>query len=184
MSAIVKFIKRETVLCIAFAAALISMIFVPPNADYLGYVDWSTLGLLFCLMAAVQGFGSIGRIPEAVRSAYAAIPEYPDARSGSVADVLFPRHAGDQRRFADNTCSADDNTVPMPPGGYDPHGGPGNRRCQPRLHDHADGESAESVHLFPLSDAPRGILPYHATSDSDKPCDHRAVGAAYPIAGT
>lgn len=60
MSAIVKFIKRETVLCIAFAAALISMIFVPPNADYLGYVDWSTLGLLFCLMAAVQGFGSIG----------------------------------------------------------------------------------------------------------------------------
>ena len=56
MSAIVKFIKRETVLCIAFAAALISMIFVPPNADYLGYVDWSTLGLLFCLMAAVQGW--------------------------------------------------------------------------------------------------------------------------------
>ena len=81
------------------------------------------------------------RIPEAVRSAYAAIPEYPDARSGSVADVFFPRHAGDQRRFADNTCSADDNTVPMPPGGYDPHGGPGNRRCQPRLHDYADGKS-------------------------------------------
>ena len=60
MNAIVKFIKKEAVLCIAFAAALISMIFVPPNADYLGYVDWSTLGLLFCLMAAVQGFGSIG----------------------------------------------------------------------------------------------------------------------------
>ncbi len=60
MTAIVKFIKKEAVLCIAFAAALISMIFVPPNADYLGYVDWSTLGLLFCLMTAVQGFGSIG----------------------------------------------------------------------------------------------------------------------------
>lgn len=60
MTAIVKFIKKEAVLCIAFAAALISMIFVPPNEDYLTYVDWSTLGLLFCLMAAVQGFGSIG----------------------------------------------------------------------------------------------------------------------------
>ena len=60
MTAIVKFIKKEALLCIAFAAALISMIFVPPNADYLGYVDWSTLGLLFCLMTAVQGFGSIG----------------------------------------------------------------------------------------------------------------------------
>lgn len=60
MTAIIKFIKKEAVLFIAFAAALISMIFVPPNADYLGYVDWSTLGLLFCLMAAVQGFGSVG----------------------------------------------------------------------------------------------------------------------------
>lgn len=60
MKKIIRFIKREAVLCIAFAAALISMIFVPPNEDYLGYVDWSTLGLLFCLMAAVQGFGSIG----------------------------------------------------------------------------------------------------------------------------
>lgn len=60
MSRISGFIKKETVLCIALAAALISMIFTPPDAGYLGYVDWSTLGLLFCLMAAVQGFGSIG----------------------------------------------------------------------------------------------------------------------------
>ena len=60
MDRISGFIKNETVLCIALAAALISMIFTPPDAGYLGYVDWSTLGLLFCLMAAVQGFGSIG----------------------------------------------------------------------------------------------------------------------------
>ncbi len=60
MKGLLKFIKKEAVLCISFAAALVSMIFVPPNENYLGYVDWSTLGLLFCLMAAVQGFGSIG----------------------------------------------------------------------------------------------------------------------------
>lgn len=60
MKAILGFIKREAVLCISFAAALISMIFVPPNAGYLGYVDWSTLGILFCLMAVVKGFDSIG----------------------------------------------------------------------------------------------------------------------------
>lgn len=60
MRRILNFVKKETVLVIALAAALISMIFTPPNAGYLGYVDWSTLGLLFCLMAAVQGFGSIG----------------------------------------------------------------------------------------------------------------------------
>ena len=60
MKALLIFIKKEAVLCIALGAALISMIFVPPNENYLGYVDWSTLGLLFCLMAAVQGFGSAG----------------------------------------------------------------------------------------------------------------------------
>lgn len=55
-----RFIKKETVLCISLCAALISMIFVPPCAGYLDYIDWSTLGLLFCLMATVQGFGSVG----------------------------------------------------------------------------------------------------------------------------
>lgn len=54
------FVRREAVLCISFAAALVSMIFVPPNEDYLGYVDWSTPGLLFCLMTAVQGFAGMG----------------------------------------------------------------------------------------------------------------------------
>lgn len=57
---IIKFIKREAVLCISLLAALISMIFVPPNAGYLGYIDWSVLGLLFCLMTAVQGFAGVG----------------------------------------------------------------------------------------------------------------------------
>lgn len=61
MSKVIKFVKKEAVLFISLAAALISMIFTPPNPEYLGYVDWSTLGLLFCLMAAVQGFGSMAR---------------------------------------------------------------------------------------------------------------------------
>ncbi len=57
---VLKFIKREAVLCISLVAALISMIFVPPNEGYLGYIDWSVLGLLFCLMTAVQGFARVG----------------------------------------------------------------------------------------------------------------------------
>lgn len=60
MKSMIGFIKREAVLCISLAAALISMIFIPPNEGYLDYVDWSTLGLLFCLMAVVKGFDSIG----------------------------------------------------------------------------------------------------------------------------
>ena len=57
---VLRFIKREAVLCISLLAALVSMIFVPPNEGYLGYIDWSVLGLLFCLMTAVQGFSGIG----------------------------------------------------------------------------------------------------------------------------
>ena len=57
---LIKFIRKEAVLCISLCAALISAIFVPPSAGYLDYIDWSTLGLLFCLMATVQGFGSVG----------------------------------------------------------------------------------------------------------------------------
>lgn len=53
-------IKSEVVLCIAGAAALISMLFVPPSADYLSYLDFRVLALLFCLMTVVAGAGEIG----------------------------------------------------------------------------------------------------------------------------
>ncbi len=53
-------IKSEAVLCIAGAAAVISMFFVPPSADYLSYLDLRVLALLFCLMAVVAGAGEIG----------------------------------------------------------------------------------------------------------------------------
>ncbi len=50
------FCKRESVLCIAAACALLSMLFVPPDAEYIGYFDFRVLCLLFCLMAVVVGF--------------------------------------------------------------------------------------------------------------------------------
>ncbi len=60
MTKIVKFIKNEVVLCIAFLLALLSMIITPPSAEYLNYVDYSVLAILFCLMVTVQGFGKTG----------------------------------------------------------------------------------------------------------------------------
>ena len=60
MKIILKFIKRETVLCIAFVLAALSMILTPPSAEYLSYIDFSVLGILFCLMVTVQGFGKTG----------------------------------------------------------------------------------------------------------------------------
>ena len=33
------FFKQETVLCAAFVLAAVSMLFVPPDKEYLGYID-------------------------------------------------------------------------------------------------------------------------------------------------
>lgn len=47
-------------MCIAFVLAAVSMFITPPSADYLGYIDYSVIAVLFCLMATVQGFGKTG----------------------------------------------------------------------------------------------------------------------------
>ncbi|MGN0169110.1 MAG: SLC13 family permease [Acetatifactor sp.] len=54
------FLKKETVLCIAALLAVISSFFIPPSAEYFGYIDFRVLALLFCLMLVVAGFQSIG----------------------------------------------------------------------------------------------------------------------------
>ena len=54
------FLRRETVLCVAVALAVISAFIVPPSAAYLGYIDWETLALLFSLMAVMKGYQQIG----------------------------------------------------------------------------------------------------------------------------
>ena len=54
------FIQKETVLCIAALCAIATMFLVPPDAEYLHYIDWRVLCLLLCLMAVVAGFKSLG----------------------------------------------------------------------------------------------------------------------------
>lgn len=60
MKKAVEFIRGNAVLAASFAAAFISMFFVPPSAAYLEYIDFSVIILLFCLMAAVAGLRSLG----------------------------------------------------------------------------------------------------------------------------
>lgn len=60
MDSVKGFIKGNAVLMISLAAAVISAFIVPPSAAYLGYVDWSVIILLFCLMAVVAGLRSLG----------------------------------------------------------------------------------------------------------------------------
>ena len=57
---VIAFVKREMVLCIAFVAAVISAIFIPPDMGYIDYIDTHVLVLLFCLMAVVAGVQKCG----------------------------------------------------------------------------------------------------------------------------
>lgn len=60
LSKLVKFFKKETVLCIAALLSVVSAFFVTPSAEYLEYIDWRVLALLLGLMLVVAGLQSIG----------------------------------------------------------------------------------------------------------------------------
>lgn len=47
--------KIDTVLCIAWILAIISAFFVYPSKEYLGYIDFRSLGILWGLMVIIQG---------------------------------------------------------------------------------------------------------------------------------
>ena len=60
MKKILYFIKKETVLSIAVVLAVISVFFVVPDREYISYIDFRTLAILFCLMSIVAGLRNIG----------------------------------------------------------------------------------------------------------------------------
>lgn len=60
MKNIVRFIKKETVLCISGVLAIVSCFIVPPSAAYSDYIDFRTLILLLCLMLVVAGIRQTG----------------------------------------------------------------------------------------------------------------------------
>ncbi len=53
MKAVKAFVKQNTVTCIAFLAAILTCIIVPPDRKYLEYFDLKTLSCLFCVLAVV-----------------------------------------------------------------------------------------------------------------------------------
>ncbi len=60
MKKTLEFIKSQSVLVIAFAAALVTIFIIPPDKNYSGYINRTVLIQLFCLMTSVSGFRSIG----------------------------------------------------------------------------------------------------------------------------
>ncbi|MBP5281167.1 MAG: citrate transporter [Lachnospiraceae bacterium] len=57
---IILIMKNEVVLVVAAILAIASSFLIHPDKEYLGYVDFRTLGLLFCLMAVMGGFQRLG----------------------------------------------------------------------------------------------------------------------------
>ncbi len=57
---IYSFIKKEAVLFISALCAVATCFLVPPDSEYIGYIDLRVLCLLFCLMAVVAGFQACG----------------------------------------------------------------------------------------------------------------------------
>ena len=53
VSAVRTFVRQNTVLAIALAAAFATSLAVPPDAEYLGYFDLRTLTCLFCTLACI-----------------------------------------------------------------------------------------------------------------------------------
>lgn len=57
---LISFMKKEAVFCAAFLCALISSFIVPPSKEYISYIDFDTLYILFALMAVVASLRSCG----------------------------------------------------------------------------------------------------------------------------
>lgn len=55
-----EFIAKETVFFVAAVCAFLTMFLVPPDVEYLHYIDFRVLCLLLCLMAVVAGLKAIG----------------------------------------------------------------------------------------------------------------------------
>ena len=56
---LIEFIKANTVMCIACAAALATTVVVPIDSAYAGYFDFKTLSCLFCVLAVVCALKNI-----------------------------------------------------------------------------------------------------------------------------
>ncbi|MBQ7968799.1 MAG: citrate transporter [Clostridia bacterium] len=59
MMAVMRFIKKNIVFCIAALAAVVTMFFVPLDAEYMTYFDWKTLVCLFLTLAVICALRNI-----------------------------------------------------------------------------------------------------------------------------
>ena len=56
---VTQFIKNNVVMVVAFIAAAVTSVIVPPDSEYLGYFDFKTLSCLYCVLAVVCALRNI-----------------------------------------------------------------------------------------------------------------------------
>ena len=82
-----EFIAKETVFFVAAVCAILTMFLVPPDLEYLHYIDFRVLCLLLCLMAVVGGFKSVGAFQTLT---YQMLSRVRNGRALSITLVLLP----------------------------------------------------------------------------------------------
>lgn len=84
---LIKFLRDEAVLCIAFVCAIVSIVLAGDLSSLPDYIDWRVLVLLFCLMASVAGLSESGVM---ARIAQSLVAGERSRRSVCLALVLLP----------------------------------------------------------------------------------------------
>ena len=56
MKKVLTFLKKELMLTVSVAAAVISLFITPPTMELFSYIDWRTLGTLFMMLTVLEAF--------------------------------------------------------------------------------------------------------------------------------
>lgn len=62
-----RFVRGHAVLLVSAACAFATMVAVPPDALYWAYIDWETIGCLFCVLAVANAFRLVGAFDRIAR---------------------------------------------------------------------------------------------------------------------
>ncbi len=146
-----RFLKQETVLSVAAVLAVLSMFFVPPDADYLGYIDLRALAILFSLMTIMAGLRRQGVLTGWAGRCWHG-PAAPCSWCSFWSGCAFREHDHHQRRFPADLCplylcGAERPCAGHPPGADHPSGVHADHRGQPWQYAHAHRQPTEPLPL-------------------------------------
>ena len=68
MRKILESFRKDKVLIVSGSVSAVTMLFVPPSGDYISYIDFKVLAVLFSLMAVIAGIREMGVFEVAARN--------------------------------------------------------------------------------------------------------------------